>query len=106
MRCPNCRKNEGIFNSTYGWLICTDCQTKRDTQSLPDKPVEMTTPSIKQQRREYQKSILQPRRDGIVSKEYLAVNGTKGFKATPEEVAKAENVWSDTIDSENLQRTK
>jgi hypothetical protein len=66
----------------------------------------MTTESIKQQRREYQKSILQPRREGVLSKEYLDTYGTKGIKATPEEVKKAEPVWEDSIDSENLQRTK
>lgn len=73
---------------------------------MPDHQIEVTTNDIKQQRQEYAKSIVQPWRDGYLSKEYLDVHGTKGIKVTPEEVKSAQNVWTEEIDHDNFKRTK
>jgi hypothetical protein len=50
---------------------------------------------IKEQRREYFGSILQPYREGELSREYVERYGTKGIKATPEQVKKAKYTWKD-----------
>lgn len=106
MKCPICKDEEGIYHSIYGLLPGIKCQDRHKNYPKPDHQVEMTSDSIKQQRKEYQKSIIQPRRDGVLSKEYLSVYGTKGIKVTDEEVSKSENVWGDIIDADNLKRTK
>ena len=53
------------------------------------------TDKTKKDQREYKKDIVQPRRDGELSKEYLDTYGTKGVKATDEEIKKARRVWGD-----------
>jgi hypothetical protein len=48
---------------------------------------------IKEDRKKNFNSMLQSRRDGILSREYIDAYGPQEFK--PEEVKKAKNVWSD-----------
>jgi len=38
--------------------------------------------------------MLQPWREGQLSKEYIEKHGTENIKVTPEEVKNAKNVWT------------
>lgn len=56
---------------------------------------EFTTDSIKEDRKKYFKSTLQPYRDGQLSKEYVEAHGTKRINARPDEIRNAKEVWKD-----------
>lgn len=91
MKCLNCNKEPALFVTGRGYLPGKKCQqipTKK-----PQKSVEFTTDTIKTQRKAYAPDLIQPWREGELSKEYLEQHGTKGIKVTPEEIAKAEYVW-------------
>lgn len=55
--------------------------------------VEFVPERIKTGRKQYFNSLLQSRRDGILSKEYIEAYGAQEFK--PEEVKKARYCWRD-----------
>ena len=58
------------------------------------KPIEITTEDIKQQRKEYSDDILQPFRDGQLSREYLEKFGAKKrIVVTKQDAENAKNVW-------------
>lgn len=91
--CPNCNKNKAIQDKRFGILPCVSCR-QLSTTGLKHQQ-ELTTDFIKNQRREFKPDMLQPWREGKLSKEYLKHHGTKGINVTPDEVAKAQNVWND-----------
>lgn len=66
----------------------------------------MTTGEIKEQRSSYLADILQPRRDGVLSKEYLETFGSLGIQATPEEIKNAKYVWQDLPNINSLNKTQ
>jgi len=57
--------------------------------------IEFTTDSIREQRKEFAKDIIQPFRHGQLSKEYVEAWGTKHLNVKPEEVKKAKNTWQE-----------
>lgn len=93
--CPVCHAEEAIKHSVYGILPGKLCKERRETQNLPNIQVELTTEAIKKDRKTYGKSIVQPYRGGVLSKEYLDAHGTKGINPTPQEIKKARNVWTE-----------
>jgi hypothetical protein len=93
MKCPNCQKRKAIIHPNYGVTFCKRCREDEDTPRLG---VEFTTDSIKESRREYKKDIIQPYRDGVLSKEYLETYGKTGITATKEQIKNAKYVWKDT----------
>lgn len=107
-KCPVCRQENAILHPAYGILPGEKCNERRRKENrLPDIPIEMVGESIKRERKEYAKSIVQPYRRGELSREYLEAYGTKGIKATPEEVKKAKYVWSDIISKNtDIKKTK
>lgn len=94
MICPNCNKKPAIIHPQFGATECKSCQLKVHLKPTPYP--EITTQDIKNQRREYNKDIIQPYRDGVLSKEYLEEYGTSGVTATKEEIKAAKYVWQDT----------
>lgn len=107
MICLVCHEKEALTHELFGVLPCQDCQDRRRVFSLPTpSPIEMVGESIKNERNEFAASIVQPRnRYGELSKEYLDAHGTKGIKATKEEIKNARNIWDGAI-SPNLDITK
>lgn len=92
----NCGTHEAVKHPTYGWLPCDSCQKKRVEVS---ESVEFTSESIKEQRKEHRDDILQPHREGRLSKEWLDKYGEKaaqkrGFSRS--EIVHATDVWGDT----------
>lgn len=91
MICLNCNNESAIKHPRFGWMPCLNCQNR--TTIKPQKPQELTTDAIKSDRKEFKKDIVQPWRNGQLSKEYVDAVGTKYIKATPEEIKNAKPVW-------------
>jgi hypothetical protein len=105
--CPNCQTNKGTTHALYGVLPCNECTTRQNTYNLPSVQVEMTGEIIKQERKDFARSIIQPFRAGELSKEYIDMYGTKSISVTEEEVANAKEVWTDLQEDEfDLSKTK
>lgn len=93
--CPVCKKEPANKHHLYGVLPGDNCKKRRLANRLPNIQVEFTSESIKSQRKEYGKSIVQPYRSGQLSKEYLDAHGTKGINPTAKEIKNAKPVWSE-----------
>lgn len=89
--CPNCSQNPAQKDPRLGILPCTSCQSKTTTGLKPQH--EITTDAIKDSRKAYKDDIVQPYREGVLSKEYIDQHGTSTIKASPEEIQNARNVW-------------
>ena len=91
MKCLVCKEREAERHPVLGYLSCKECRLA----TTAPKPVEFTSDSIKEQRKEHAKDLLQPYRKGVLSKEYVEAHGTRYIKASKEEIKKAKNVWSE-----------
>lgn len=89
--CPNCNRNAAIIDKVYGVLPCRACSKAEEMGAN----VEFTTDSIRDQRKQMLGDIIQPFRNGHLSKEYIKKWGTKRLNVSQEEVDKAQNTWSD-----------
>ena len=92
-KCPKCNERPAIKHPLYGYIECNLCQ---QNPNKPKQGIEFTTDQIRQQRREYYKDIIQPYRDGVLSKEYIEAYGRSGIKVSKREAKKAKYVWKDT----------
>ena len=90
VKCPRCQRRKALKHSQYGYVFCKVCQNQEHGIK---RGVEFTTRSIKDQRREYRKDILQPFHDGILSKEYVEEYGTNGIKASKKDIKNAKYVY-------------
>ena len=95
MKCLICQKRTAVKIEPYGWLPCKFCRDKQKRIDKLKQPVEMTTQIVKEERIKYSDDILQPFRDGTVSKEYISKYGSERINATPDEIKNARNVWDD-----------
>jgi hypothetical protein len=95
--CNVCDKNEAQQNGIYGYLPCVECVDKQRQLIVKNRPTEFTTDSIKEERKAYRKEIIQPFRDGQLSKEYVEQYGGKGIVAEEAEIKNAQNVWSEDL---------
>lgn len=86
-KCIQCKRNPAIKDSQFGMLPCKSCQESNNAIH----PHEIVPQYIKDQRKH--PDVIQPFRNGKLSKEYVDTYGTKHIKATPEEIKKAKNVW-------------
>jgi hypothetical protein len=113
--CLNCGKNPARIEDFMGVkdcvLPCKDCQERLNKISKEDKlgsVYEFTTDEIREGRKQYAKQLLQPWRQGQISKEYLeaypkqAQGMIKEGILTREQVRKAKNVWQDIPGVRNL----
>jgi len=91
MKCLNCGKREAIKDPQRGYLPCLVCQNVNRTP----EPVEITTDDIREQRKMFKNDIIQPFRDGHLSKEYVKLYGTKRLGVSKEEIDNAQNTWDD-----------
>lgn len=111
-KCENCgsRKYTSFLKSYDGegsYSMCDICNPK-----LRIKSSECTTSEIKEQRKEYFNSALQPFRSGELSREFVETYPTKVKKMvksgyiTPEEVNKSKYVWKDLDGWDNRHKSK
>ena len=89
MKCPRCRKNKAIKDSHYGILPCLPCQQDEEHLIKPQLGHEFTTDSIRDERLEYRKDILQPWHNGVLSREFYEEYGTTGIEVTKKQVENA-----------------
>lgn len=100
-KCVGCNKKHSDFNWTYttyedeygqkknGWFCTKWIKPSGSKEWVPDR--------IKDERLKYRKDIVQPFRDGQLSKEYVDTYGTRGLHGvTKDDVKKAKPVWTDT----------
>jgi len=101
MKCLICQKRNAVKIEPYGWLPCDKCRTKQRKIAKPNQTIEVTTNKIKDDRKKYGDDILQPFRDGEISKEYIkkypdkVKTMIKEGNITTQEVKTAKNIWSD-----------
>ena len=73
--CPVCNKNKAVIHRMYGVLPCTTCNARRDHENLQNgiykRYPEFVPESIKKERVENAKSMIQPWREGEPSAEYI-----------------------------------
>lgn len=89
MQCPTC-EDKALIHPKYGITQCLECQQK---QRIKIQNQEITTESIKTQRKQFKDDIIGPFRNGELSKEYVDLYGTDHIEVTPEEVKNAKKVW-------------
>jgi len=106
VKCLNCGKRPAVKDKTLGYLHCTVCQKQEENFDKPKLGVEFTTESIKDQRREYKRDILQPFRDGVLSQEYLDEYGTQGIEVNKDQIKNAKYTYKDTPGWWNREKSK
>lgn len=107
MKCPTCRKGKAIIDNLYGVLPCDLCQEKNRQTAKPKMGVEFTSDSIREQRKEYSKSILQPYIGGKLSKEYIEEYGTGSLAdVSKRDIRNAKYVYKDEMNYQNLHKSK
>lgn len=106
MKCPSCGKEKAIIDGVLGVLPGKKCRKKESKLRKPKIGYEMTTDSIRSQRKEYRKDILQPFHNGVLSKEYVDEYGTSGIEVTDKEVEKAEYTYKGTPGWWNRDKSK
>lgn len=100
-KCLNCNKGKAVKHKLYGYINCKDCQRKQRELDKPKQSIELTTEEIKESRKIYFDDVLQSRREGVLSKEYIkkypesAKQMVREGNATVQELNSAKNVWSD-----------
>ncbi len=93
MKCPTCQINKAEIVPQFGVIACKDCRSKET--KLSERTYEMLPQHIKDEREEYKAQTIQPFRNGVLSKEYVDLYGTKHIDVTLEEVKNAKNVWGE-----------
>jgi len=87
--CPVCNTYESRTDRTIGILPCIKCTERRAMEKSSSSVVEFTSLSIKEDRKKYEKDILQPFRAGELSKEYVECYGSRGIGLSKEELKKS-----------------
>lgn len=59
------------------------------------KSIEWVPDRIREERKMFKNDLIQPFRDGQLSKEFVDLYGTKNLDVTDKEVRNAKNVWQD-----------
>jgi len=106
MKCSQCQKNQAIQDNELGLLPCSSCQEKESSISKPRRYPEFSTNNIKDQRREYRRDIIQPFRDGVISKEYVEEYGSQGLSVPKKMIDNAKYTWKDTKGWWNRNKSK
>lgn len=100
-KCLNCGKNEAQAQPLVGYTYCQECLDKHRALPKLGEAIELTTSEIKEERKQYKEDILQSRRSGQLSKEFVtkypqkAQEMVKEGTATREEIKNAKNVWTE-----------
>lgn len=99
--CVLCHRNHESSNWKYGEYVTVEGKKwgwfcgKYFKSSTP----EFVPQRIKDDRKANAKSLLQPWRNGELSREYLDTYGNGRIKATDKEIKSAKKTWSDVLPS-------
>lgn len=114
--CRECRKREAHcykIGTTYAVGLCFTCQKVQDKKSYEDIKKygslggvpEFTSETVKEDRKKYFNSMLQPEREGIPSKEFVEAYPEKARKLFKDRINKAQYVWQDQPGWSNRRRS-
>lgn len=92
VKCPTCSNNAEL-SAQFGYIACKNCRDQE--KPLSERTYEMVPDRIKEDRIKHKNSMIQPFRNGQVSKEYLDLYGSSRIQVTPEEIKNAKNVWGE-----------
>ena len=110
--CPHCKKEEanciqiGTYYSVVQGDKCKEIMRKKYKEVKLGGLPEFTTEKIKNQRKEYWKSMVQPEREGILSKEFVELHPEKCKNIPSERLKKAEYVFRDFAGWETRHQSK
>lgn len=110
--CIRCVKNEATCIQIGSHIAISHCEACRNEVKKKFGGVrlggypEFTTEKIKQERKEYWNSQVQPTREGDISKEFVEVYPEKARKMFGSDAAKAKYVWNDTAGWSHRQKSK
>jgi len=93
--CPACHTGEAVSHVFLGYLPCKVCQNKG--VSPPDKGVEFTSDSIKEERKAFPDDITSHHRKGSLNKRWVDVYGeekARQYGYTENEIKNAKHVYS------------
>ena len=99
MKCLLCGIRQAKRVEPYGYLPCESCIKRQRELAKPKVSAEITTDSIKEDRKIFQKDITQPFRQGELSKEFVDANPgqvkqmLKEGHVTENEIKGAKNIW-------------
>ena len=96
MICPQCKKKEGRNDPEYGALKCEDCLAKDRAIRTPSQKAtfDFASPTTKEQRQSHGSEMYQPWVNGVLSKEFIEVNGTDRLAGvTKEDIKNAKYVY-------------
>lgn len=96
IKCLNCNNEAAIKDPKYGYLPGKKCQRQFRATIKPQIPTELAGDEIKEGRRMFKKDVIQPYRNGVLSKEYINAYGSKGLTVTHEDIKEAQYVWNNT----------
>ncbi len=97
--CLICRKRLAVNIPPFGWLPCDVCRKRHQEIAKPKRTGEVTTDQIKEDRKIYRKDLIQPFKDGHLSREFAEAypekvqQMVKEGNITTEEVQSARDVW-------------
>lgn len=96
LKCPECDKNNALVDPVYGITACKSCQDK--SEPLNFEYHEFTSGSIKEQRKEYSRAMLQPYVNGVLSREFVEAHGTSKLAGvTKQDIKNAKYVYQGKI---------
>ena len=101
IKCLICQRRNAVKVDPFGYLPCLPCRRKMQKIVKPRTTTEVTTESIKEDRKIYQKDLCQPFRQNELSKEYVEAypdrvkEMVKEKHITQEEVSKSKYIWGD-----------
>jgi hypothetical protein len=95
--CRLCGNTGGQVHPELGIMPCRACETEQNAKWKPNVPMPEFIPTkIKDDRKKYFKTLLQPHRGGENSREYAEAYPEKAKEMWGEEgVKKSKYVWSD-----------
>jgi hypothetical protein len=112
-RCPYCDENPVKIDGIYGVVPCDECQKRtKDKAPLSGVKYELVPESVKESRKEYAKSLIQPYREGDFSKEYKEAYPIRSKEMVKDGIIsqrqydKAKYVWKDQPNWKNRNKTK
>lgn len=106
-KCLNCNINPARIDKQIGVLYCDACRDRQRGYEKPHANIEFTSEEIKEGRRAHMKSIIQPWRDGVPSKEYADAYPEQAKKMFAKyKKSEIKEVWGDITPAGGIEKTK
>ena len=71
MKCLICNQRKAVKIDPFGWMPCRICRKRQQEIAKPKVSIEVTTESIKEDRKKYADTIVQSFRQGQLAKEFV-----------------------------------